>query len=115
MSGWAADTVRFERVGMSARHARAAPRAGWFWRGVAGALAVGLALLALALFGAEALASDLGVDGPGAVSAAAHAVAAAVCFAAVRIADRADRSVAAAAVGVVLLVSGATLWWFWWS
>lgn len=116
MSGHTADTVRFQRVRMPARHrARDQEPTGGFWRGLAGALAVGLVLLAVALLGAEALASDLGVDGPGSTVVLTHSAAAVLALIAVRVADRAHRVVAATAVSAVLLLSAATLWWFWWS
>ncbi|MGH3520444.1 MAG: hypothetical protein ACRDQ7_24295 [Haloechinothrix sp.] len=86
-----------------------------FWRGLAGTLAAGLVLLAIVLAGAEALASDLGVAGPGASAVVGHLAAAVFAVAAASFADRREGSIAAIGVAASVLITSGTLWLFWWS
>lgn len=114
MSADMADTVELKRVRMPSRHA--APRGaikGGFWRAMAGALAMGLVLLAVVLAGAEALAADLGVAGPGATSVVSHAGAALLTVIAAQIADRSERGLTAVAVACAIAIAAGTVWVFW--
>lgn len=114
MSADMADTVELGRVRMPSRHAASPGVAGGgFWRGLAGALAMGLLLLALVLAGAEAVAADLGVEGPGLGAVAGHAGAALLAFVAAQIADRSVRMVTALAVAAAVVITAGVLWVFW--
>lgn len=84
-------------------------------RGIAGAAAAGLALLALVLFGVTAFAPELGVRGPGSVVVAGHGVGALFAVAAATVADR-TRGLLGFLGGVsAIAIAAITLWWFWLS
>ncbi|XVS65358.1 hypothetical protein ACQPYE_04625 [Actinosynnema sp. CA-299493] len=85
------------------------------WRGVSGALAVGLALLALALIGVQVYAGTHDLPGPGLDVVAGHVVAAVAAVVAQVVADR-RRGLAVALCGLlVVLLAASTLWFFWWA
>ncbi|MFC6871058.1 hypothetical protein [Haloechinothrix salitolerans] len=90
-------------------------RAGGFWRGMAGAAAAGLLLLALALFGVTMFAPELGVRGPGAEVLAGHTVAAVFAVAGAVLADRTRGLLAFIGMVGALAIPTITLWWFWLS
>jgi hypothetical protein len=83
-------------------------------RGLSGALAAALVLLALVVIGAGALAIWRQYPGPGTVELGGHGLAAVLAVLSQRFADRhrGPRS-ALAALGVIAL-AGATLWLWWW-
>lgn len=86
-----------------------------FLRAVSGVLAVGLVLLALGNIGVQFYANSRDLPGPGTLSVVAHVVAALLVVAAQIVADRyADWKAPVASV-VVLVVTGVTLWTFWWA
>jgi hypothetical protein len=89
-------------------------RAG-FWREASGALAIGLTVLAVAVLVFQIVAMVSAIPGPGLGTVAGHLSAAAVAVLAQRLADRRGGWVGAAAVAVVLAVTGVTLWIFWWA
>jgi hypothetical protein len=94
---------------------RREPRLARLWRGVSGALAVGLVLLALAMIGVQVYAGARGLPGPGLAVVAGHVVAAAAAVVAQVVADR-RRGWAVALCGLlVVLLAVATLWFFWWA
>lgn len=76
---------------------------------------MGMVLLALGNIGVQFYANSHGLPGPGGLSVTAHVVAALVLVAGQIVADRyADWRAPVASLGV-LVVSGATLWTFWWA
>lgn len=91
------------------------PRLARLWRGVSGALAVGLVLLALAMIGVQVYAGTHDLPGPGLDVVIGHVAAAAAAVVAQVVADR-RRGWAVAVCGlVVVLLAAATLWFFWWA
>ncbi len=85
------------------------------WRGVSGALAVGLALLALAMIGVQVYAGTRDLPGPGLDVVAGHVVAAAAAVVAQVAADRRRGWVVAVCGLLVVVLAAATLWFFWWA
>ncbi|MFJ6669568.1 hypothetical protein ACIQMJ_00505 [Actinosynnema sp. NPDC091369] len=91
------------------------PRLARLWRGVSGALAVGLVLLALAMIGVQVYAGAHDLPGPGLDVVIGHVLAATAAVVAQVVADR-RRGWAVAVCGlVVVLLAVATLWFFWWA
>ncbi|MEV0681046.1 hypothetical protein AB0I60_31465 [Actinosynnema sp. NPDC050436] len=93
----------------------AEPRALKAWRGVGGCVAVGLALLALALIGVQVYAGVHDLPGPGVDVVVGHVVAAAVAVVAQVVADRRTGWVAGLCGLAVLVAGAATLWFYWWA
>ncbi|KOX29459.1 hypothetical protein ADK67_10670 [Saccharothrix sp. NRRL B-16348] len=91
------------------------PRLARLWRGVSGALAVGLALLALAMIGVQVYAGARDLPGPGLDVVAGHGVAAVAAVVAQVVADRRRGWVVALCGLLVVLLATATLWFFWWA
>ncbi|MFD1148616.1 hypothetical protein [Saccharothrix hoggarensis] len=85
------------------------------WRGVSGALAVGLALLALAMIGVQVYAGSQDLPGPGLDVVAWHVVAAVAAVVAQVVADRRRGWVVGVCGAVVVLLAAAVLWFFWWA
>jgi hypothetical protein len=94
---------------------RAARRRARFWPEVSGALAIGLCALAVAVLGFQVLAWFQGMPGPGPLTVGGHLLAAALAVLVQRFADRLSGKLLAAAVLGVLVLTGATLWVFWWA
>ncbi|GGN12680.1 hypothetical protein GCM10011609_61190 [Lentzea pudingi] len=86
-----------------------------FLRAVSGVLAVGMVLLALGNIGVQFYANSRDLPGPGTLSVVAHVVAALLVVSAQIVADRYADWKAPVASLVVLVVSAATLWTFWWA
>ena len=84
-------------------------------RAVSGVLAVGMVLLALGNIGVQFYANSRDLPGPGTLSVVAHVVAALLVVGAQIVADRYADWKAPVASLAVLVVSGATLWTFWWA
>ncbi|MCE7000293.1 hypothetical protein LZG04_36580 [Saccharothrix sp. S26] len=94
---------------------RPEPRLARLWRGVSGALAVGLVLLALAMIGFQVYAGARDLPGPGLDVVIGHVVAAAAAVVAQVVADR-RRGWAVALCGLlVVALAAATLWFYWWA
>ncbi|WP_242613070.1 hypothetical protein [Herbihabitans rhizosphaerae] len=89
-------------------------RRGGIWRELTGALALGLAALAVVVAFLQVLAWLIDTPGPGAFAVIGHAVAAAISVAAQRFSERSPRRPAIAAGLLVVLVLAAALWLFWW-
>lgn len=88
---------------------------GGFWPEVSGALALGLAVLAAAVLVFQVIAWVRGIPGPGLATVGAHLGAAVMAALAQWLADRRRGWVAVVAVFGVLVVTGATMWIFWWA
>lgn len=86
---------------------------GRFARGLAGAVAAGLAVLAAALVAAGVLAMNNGERGPGGLMIIAHVLAALLALGAAAVADRIRGLFAAVAITGVLVITAAVLWAFW--
>ena len=91
------------------------PRLARLWRGVSGALAVGLVLLALAMIGVQVYAGDQDLPGPGLGVVAGHVGAAVAAVVAQVVADRRKGWVVAVCGLLVVLLTAVTLWFFWWA
>ncbi|WP_181320286.1 hypothetical protein [Saccharothrix carnea] len=91
------------------------PRLARLWRGVSGALAVGLVLLALAMIGVQVYAGTRDLPGPGFDVVVGHVVAAAAAVVAQVVADRRRGWVVALCGLAVVLLVASTLWFFWWA
>ncbi|RZQ62645.1 hypothetical protein [Amycolatopsis suaedae] len=89
-------------------------RRGRWWRGVSGAVAAGMAVLAVAVVGVQVLAWTTDVAGPGTAAVIGHPAVAVVLLLLQRLVDRRPPRAAAVAAVAVLLLSLATLWFFWW-
>ncbi|MFD4638489.1 hypothetical protein ACFWN2_14315 [Lentzea sp. NPDC058436] len=95
--------------------AKRPPRTYGILRAVSGVLAVGLVLLALGNIGVQFYANSRDLPGPGTLSVVAHVVAALLVVAAQIVADRYADWKAPVASFAVLVVTGVTLWTFWWA
>jgi hypothetical protein len=84
-------------------------------RAVSGVLAVGMVLLALGNIGVQFYANSRDLPGPGTLSVTAHVVAALLVVAGQIVADRYADWKAPVASLAVLIITGATLWTFWWA
>ena len=82
------------------------------WRGLTGALAAGLVVLALVVLGSGVFALITGTPGPAVFMLVGHPVAAVLALVAQRFVDTRRRRVAGVAV---LAITAATLWLFWWA
>lgn len=84
-------------------------------RGISGAVAAGLVVLAVVVAGAQYLGSQRGFPGPGAVSVVAHIAAAIVALVIQHFADHRRRAASVLASFLVFVVAGALLWTQWWG
>ncbi|MGI8310252.1 hypothetical protein [Saccharopolyspora hattusasensis] len=103
----------------SRRHVLSRPKpasqAGSAFRGLTGALAVGLLLLALGLVAVQFWATGQGQQGPGLAAVIAQLVASLVALALQSVADRRrDARGGLAALGAFVVVIG-SLWFWWWA
>jgi hypothetical protein len=92
-----------------------APRRGGFARELAGALAVGLSVLAIVVLVFQVLAWIRGVPGPGAAMVGGHLGAAVLAVLVQRVADKNSGVLSAASAVAVVAITGATMWLLWWS
>jgi hypothetical protein len=97
-----------ESRGRTARSAR-------FARELAGALAVGLSVLAIVVVVFQILAWIRGMPGPGATMVGGHLVAAVVAVLVQRVADRNGGWLAGLAAIAVVAITAVTMWLLWWS
>lgn len=84
-------------------------------RGLAGALAIGLLLVAAVLVAVEALAPRLEVRGPGPMAIVGHLVAGGLALGAAWVADHGRPVVAALGVLAAVGLTAVVLWVFWWA
>jgi len=91
------------------------PVRGGFGRELAGALAVGLSVLAIVIVVFQVLAWVRDVPGPGVGMVLGHLGAAVLAVLVQRVADRASGLVATAAGLGVVVITGATMWLLWWA
>jgi NADH:ubiquinone oxidoreductase subunit 6 (subunit J) len=91
------------------------PRLARVWRGVSGALAVGLVLLAVAMIGVQVYAGGHDLPGPGLDVVSWHVGAAVAAVVAQVVADRRKGWVVAVCGLAVVLLVASTLWFFWWA
>lgn len=91
------------------------PERGGFGRELAGALAVGLSVLAIVIVVFQVLAWVRDVPGPGPAMVLGHLAAAVLAVLVQRVADRASGIVATAAALGVVAITGATMWLLWWA
>ncbi|GGP61053.1 hypothetical protein GCM10010185_36940 [Saccharothrix coeruleofusca] len=91
------------------------PRLARVWRGLSGAFAAGLVLLALVMIGVQVYAGTRDLPGPGLDVVLGHVLAAVIAVVAQLLADR-RRGWPAAALSLLVVVAGAVaLWLFWWA
>lgn len=103
-------------VALNAKTATATrPARGGFGREVAGALAVGLSVLAVVIVVFQVLAWVRNMPGPGTAMVLGHLGAAVLAVLVQRVADRATGTVAAAAALGVVAITGVTMWLLWWA
>lgn len=86
-----------------------------FLRGLSGIVTGGLVVLALGVAVTQYLGHSRGFPGPGALSVAAHIVAAIVAVIAQRITDHRRGLSAVLGALVVLVAAGLVLWTQWWQ
>ncbi|OZC72948.1 hypothetical protein CH274_25405 [Rhodococcus sp. 06-418-5] len=86
-----------------------------FLRGLSGIVTGGLVVLALGVAVTQYLGHSRGFPGPGALSVAAHIVAAIVAVIAQRITDHRRGFSAVLGALVVLVAAGLVLWTQWWQ
>ena len=86
-----------------------------FLRGVCGVVTAGLVVLAICVAVTQYLGHSRGFPGPGALSVAAHVLAAIVVVLAQRVVDHRRGSAAVLGAIVVFGVSGLVLWTQWWQ
>ncbi|MFC6092170.1 hypothetical protein [Saccharothrix lopnurensis] len=94
---------------------RPEPRVARLWRGVSGAFAVGLVLLALALIGVQVYAGAHDLPGPGLDVVAGHVGAAVAAAVAQVFADRRQGRAVTACGLVVVVLTALTMWFYWWA
>jgi len=88
---------------------------GGFGRELAGALAVGLSVLAVVIVVFQVLAWVRDMPGPGPAMVLGHLGAAVLAVAVQRVADRTAGLVATLAALAVVAITGVTLWLLWWA
>jgi hypothetical protein len=85
-----------------------------FWRGLTGALAAGLAVLAAAVLGARVIGLFTSAPGPTVPVVIGHPVAAVLAVGAQRVADVRRGTLAGLAGAAVVVIVVFALWLFWW-
>jgi hypothetical protein len=100
---------------LAAEPPRERPRRGGFGRELAGALAVGLSVLAIVVVVFQVLAWIRGVPGPGATMVGGHLGAAVLAVLVQRVADKNEGVLAGLAALAVVAITGVTMWLLWWS
>lgn len=108
------DTVEFDVMVHSAQRTVARVRHRR-WRGLTGALAAGLAVLAVAVLVAQCVSWARSTEGPGIAVVLGHVTGAVLALGAQCGADRARGAAAAVAGAVVVATATAVLWFFWWD
>jgi hypothetical protein len=88
---------------------------GGFGRELAGALAVGLSVLAIVIVVFQVLAWVRDVPGPGVAMVLGHLGAAVLAVLVQRVADKASGAVAGVAALGVVVITGVTMWLLWWA
>ncbi|MCP3798565.1 hypothetical protein NLX83_04765 [Allokutzneria sp. A3M-2-11 16] len=83
--------------------------------GVAGSLAAGMAVLALAMVIAQVYAGATGIPGPGVAEVVGHLVVAAVMVVLQQRSDHEPGRIGLAMIFGVYVIAAATLWFWWWS
>jgi hypothetical protein len=91
------------------------PRRGGFGRELAGALVVGLSVLAIVVLVFQVLAWIRGMPGPGATMVLGHLGAAILAVLVQRVADKNEGVLAGVAALAVVAITGVTMWLLWWS
>ncbi len=103
-------------VALAAEPVGVASRArGGFGRELAGALAMGLSVLAIVVLVFQVLSWIRDMPGPGAPMVVGHLGAAALAVIVQRVADRTSGLLATVAAIGVVAITGVTLWLLWWS
>jgi hypothetical protein len=113
MSGSADTTVALAIP--SAESRRRTARSARFARELAGALAVGLSVLAIVVLVFQILAWIRGMPGPGATMVGGHLGAAVLAVLVQRVADRNGGWLAGLAAIAVVAITAVTMWLLWWS
>jgi hypothetical protein len=106
----AATTVELGTVSAQPRRHR-----GGFGRELAGALAVGLSVLAVVVLVFQGLAWIRDMPGPGVAMVLGHLGAAVLALLAQRVVDRTSGWPATVAAVGVVAITGATMWLLWWA
>lgn len=88
---------------------------GGFGRELAGALAVGLSVLAVVVLVFQGLAWIRDMPGPGVAMVLGHLGAAVLALLAQRVVDRTSGWIATVAAVGVVAITGATMWLLWWA
>jgi hypothetical protein len=91
------------------------PARGGFGRELAGALAVGLSVLAIVIVVFQVLAWARDMPGPGVAMVLGHLGAALVAVLVQRVADRATGLIATVAAFGVVAITAVTMWLLWWA
>ncbi len=89
-------------------------RRGGFARELAGALAVGLSVLAIVVLVFQVLAWVRGMPGPGATMVGGHLGAAVLAVLVQRVADKSSGVLSVLAALAVVAITGVTMWLLWW-
>ncbi|SES44001.1 hypothetical protein SAMN04487818_11484 [Actinokineospora terrae] len=86
-----------------------------FWRETSGALAIGLAGLAVVVLALQVIAWVRGLPGPGIAVLLGHFATAAAALLAQHFADRKTGPQAALSILIVAIATGTAIWFFWWA
>jgi hypothetical protein len=114
------DTVRLSPGAMTVELDSVPPQParrhrGGFGRELAGALSVGLSVLAVVVLVFQVLAWVRDMPGPGVAMVLGHLGAAVLALLAQRVVDRTSGWPATAAAVGVVAITGATMWLLWWA
>ena len=93
----------------------ARPHRGGFGRELAGALAIGLSVLAVVVLVFQGLAWIRDMPGPGVAMVLGHLGAAVLALLAQRVVDRSSGWPATVAAVAVVAITAATMWLLWWA